>query len=281
MPKKTRSLLLLPALLLAAVALLLQVAGALDRIDNRLGDFLVAQHAGSRLPPDDIVLVAIDQKSLEDLQAEAGSWPWPRAIHAELIANLDALQPKAIVFDVLFNEADTFRADSDALLRETAARYAHLFFPALLLADGRKAPLQALPPSFGAVKTAKAHPDASAALLVPLVLAPQNWQGGLINFEKDSDGNGRHARAFVEVDGWRLPSMSAAVARFSGATLPAADRIRLHWYGQPPRQISYSDLFHDLGRERPQLAAGLKGSILVIGATAPGLHDLRRRRSPR
>jgi len=120
MPKKTRSLLLLPALLLAAVALLLQVAGALDRIDNRLGDFLVAQHAGSRLPPDDIVLVAIDQKSLEDLQAEAGSWPWPRAIHAELIANLDALQPKAIVFDVLFNEADTFRADSDALLRETS-----------------------------------------------------------------------------------------------------------------------------------------------------------------
>jgi adenylate cyclase len=269
--------LLLPGLLLLAVTLLLAVSGALDRLDNRLGDSLVAAHAGTRPVPADIVFVTIDQKSLEDetLQREAGSWPWPRGIHAELIANLEAHAPAAIAFDVLFNEADVFRPDSDQVLRETALQYGNLFFPSALLDDGRKAPLNALPPSFGATQTPRATPGAAAPLLVPLVLAPENWQGGLINFEKDTDGNGRHARLHTEVDGWRLPSLSTSVARFTGAALPDIDRIRLHWYGKPPRQISYSDLFHDLSRETPTLAADLKDRIVIIGTTAPGLHDMR------
>jgi adenylate cyclase len=275
MAGKTRRPLLVPGLAFAALALLLQFAGALDYIDNRVGDFLLKQHAQARTPPDDIVLVAIDQKSLEEMEADAGSWPWPRAVHAELIANLETFEPRAIAFDILFNEADSFRAESDALLREIAPQYGNLFFPSLLLADGRQAPLTALPASFGATRTPAARPDASASLLMPLVLPPESWQGGLINFEKDSDGNGRHARLYADVGGWQLPSLSAAVARFSGAALPAGDRVRLHWYGRPPRRISYSELFHDLGREHPKLAAGLKGRIVIVGATAPGLHDLR------
>lgn len=275
MPAARHKLLWIPALLTALLALLLQLGGVLDYLDHRLGDYLVARHAQSRLPPDDIVLVAIDQKSLEEMEAEAGSWPWPRGVHAELIANLQMHAPRAIAFDILFNEADRFRADSDALLRDTAPQYDNLFFPSLLLADGRKAPLTALPESFGAQRGAQAATDASAPLLVPLVLEPRNWQGGLINFEKDADGNGRHARVYFEVQGWQLPSMSASVARFTGSALPAQERIRLHWYGQPPRQISYSDLFHDLSREHPQLASSLRDRIVIIGATAPGLHDLR------
>ncbi|MCC2638341.1 MAG: hypothetical protein K0Q68_2060, partial [Moraxellaceae bacterium] len=274
--KRSRRLpLLLPGLALLLLALALAASGLLERIDNRLGDALLAMESRSRPAPADIVFVTIDQKSLEAMQADAGSWPWPRAVHAELIANLQAFAPRAIAFDILFNEADSFRADSDSLLRDTASQFDNLFFPSLLLADGRKAPLTALPPGFGARQTASARPDAAAPLLVPLVLAPQNWQGGLINFERDDDGTGRHARLHAAVDGWELPSMSAAVARFSGATLPPGERIRLHWYASLPRQISYSDLFHDLSREKPELAASLKGRIIIVGATAPGLHDLR------
>lgn len=267
--------LLLPLILLLTLAAILQVTGLLARVDNRLGDALLADAAKARTLPADIVLVAIDQKSLEDLNAEAGAWPWPRAIHAELIDGLSRHGVKAIVFDVLFNEADTFRPDSDALLHEIAQEHDNLFFPSLLLADGQGAPLSALPPSFGARRSMQAHIDAAAPLLVPLVLAPENWQGGLINFEKDSDQHGRHARLHHTVDGWELPSLAASVARFTGARLPAGERIRLNWYGAPPRTISYSDLFHDLGRETPALAPGLKDAIVIIGATAPGLNDFR------
>ncbi len=267
--------LLLPLTLLAAFAILLQVTGLLEHVDNRLGDALLANSAQTRTPPADIVLVAIDQKSLEDLNAEAGAWPWPRAIHAELIDGLSRHGVKAIVFDVLFNEADTFRPDSDALLHDIAQEHDNLFFPSLLLADGQGAPLSALPAEFGAVRTATARDDATAPLLVPLILALKNWQGGLINFERDRDQHGRHARLRYHVDGWELPSLANSVAAFTGATLPDKDRLRLNWYGTAPRTISYSDLFHDLGRESPVLAPGLRDAIVIIGATAPGLNDFR------
>lgn len=267
--------LLLPLLVLTAATLLLAASGLLERLDNRVGDALLAREAKGRQPPADIVLVAIDQKSLEDMNAVAGAWPWPRAVHAELIDGLAAHAPRALAFDVLFNEADAFRPDSDALLRDIARAHDHLFFPSLLLADGQGAPLSALPPAFGATRTAVARDDATAPLLVPLVLDPVNWQGGLINFEKDADQHGRHARLWHTVAGWQLPTLSASLARHSGAALPAQERIRLRWYGQAPRTISYSDLFNDLATASPQLAPTLRGSMVIVGATAPGLHDFR------
>src|SRR5690606_38536693 len=60
----------LPLLVLAVLTLVLQLAGWLDRLDDRLGDLQLQRHAAGREPPADIVLVAIDQKSLEDLRSE-------------------------------------------------------------------------------------------------------------------------------------------------------------------------------------------------------------------
>lgn len=279
MPNKKRTPLLIPLALLALLGALLQFTGALDRIDNRFGDFLLVHDAKSRAMPADIVLVAIDQKSLEDekLQAEAGSWPWPRGVHGELIDGLQPFAPRAIAFDIFFNEADRFRPDSDETLKQIALQYDNLFFPSLLLGDGKGAPLSALPASFGAHQLAGANPGATAPLMVPLVLDMKNWQGGLANFEeeKGSDRVGRFARVHKNIEGWQLPSLAASIARFSGSTLPDSRRVRLHWYGKSPRIISYSDLFHDIGREHPVLAPTLKDAIVIIGPTAPGLNDFR------
>lgn len=272
---KPRSLLLPPLLILVVFTFLLSMAGILDIADNRTGDWLLTKAAGKRVPPAEIVLINIDQKSLENMNDIAGTWPWPRAVHAELIDGLERHGVKAVVFDILFNEADTFRPDSDALLHDTAQQYPNLFFPSLLLTDGNGAALSALPSTFGAIKTASANPKASAPLLVPLVLATENWQGGLINFETDSDQHGRHARLYTSTDGWQLPSLATSVAKFYGATLPTLSRIRLHWYGNAPRSLSYSDIFQALEQDNSPLAESLRNSIVIIGATAPGLNDFR------
>lgn len=275
MPDKKQRPLLIPFAVLLALTVGLHFSGMLDRIDDRLGDAFLAQHAKNRTPPADIVLVAIDQKSLENMNEMAGAWPWPRAIHGELIDGLAQFRPKAIGFDILFNEADSFRPDSDAVLRDIAREHQNLFFPSLLLADGKGSPLHALPPSFGLRRTKHAEEYATASLLVPLVLDPANWQGGLINFEKDSDLRGRHARLYHRVMGWELPSLSASMATFAGATPPTTPRVRLNWYTTPPRTIAYADLFTDLSREKPVIAPTLNNSIVIIGATAPGLNDFR------
>ena len=274
-PKDKFPYLLSSFLLFLAIAALLSLSGALQYLDNRLGDYLLAGNANTREFPSDIVLVNIDQKSLEVMQADVGSWPWPRAVHGELIDDLEKFKPRVIAFDILFNEADSFRVDSDAVLRDTARQSNPLFFPSLLLADGRPAPFSALPKSFNIRQGAKASKEAGAPLLLPLILDTSNWQGGLINFEADADGTGRHAALRRKVDDWLLPSFAAGIAEFSGAQLPADDRIRLHWYGKPPRNISYSDLYRDISSQHPLIGPTLANSIVIVGTTAPGLHDFR------
>ncbi len=62
----------------------------------------------------DIVLVAIDSKSLDQL----GVWPWPRSLHAKLIRQLLAADPASIAFDIDFSarsDPQSDRAFSDAL----------------------------------------------------------------------------------------------------------------------------------------------------------------------
>lgn len=275
MPSAKRVLLRLPLLVLAVAALALWLGGALDQADDGLGDAMMMRHAPSRTPPDDIVLVAIDQKSLEELVEVAGAWPWPRAVHGELIDGLAVWRPKAVAFDVMFNEVDTFRPDSDQALRDIAKAQSNLFFATQRMPDGNATPMGSLPPSLGAERIAYGGDDAPPTLLLPLVLDPVNWQGGLINFEADRDGRGRHARLRTDVGGWRLPGMAASVARFTGARLPDRDRVRLHWFGAPPRTIAYSDLINDLGQAKPVIAPTLEGAIVLVGATATGLNDMR------
>lgn len=265
----------LPLLALAVLALALQLSGLLERTDNRLGDWLLQAHAASRQPPDDIVVLAIDQRSLDELNDIAGSWPWPRSVHGELLAALEPHAPAAVAFDIMFNEADSFRPDSDQVFKEIVAAQDNLFFASLNLVDGNAGPLALLPGSFGAVRGEGADPDARATLLLPHVLDEGSMRGGLINFEADADGTGRHYRLYRAVDGWRLPYLAATLARFTGATLPGRERVRLHWFGQAPLTIAYSELFKDLEQREPVLAPTLAGKIVLVAATAPGMHENR------
>lgn len=275
MPRAKHAPIRLPVVATLLVALTLQLSGLLAPVDDRLGDRQLAWHARDRVPPGDVVVIALDQKSLEDLNEIAGAWPWPRAIHGELIEGLAPWRPNGIAFDVMFNESDAFRPDSDAVLRDIALAHDNLYFPSMRLPDGNRTPLKLLPPSFGAARGPGADPEAADTLLVPGVLDPANWQGGLINFEEDHDGVGRHARLFHDVRGWRLPTLPASVARGAGASLPPEERVRLHWFGRAPRTIPYADLLDDLGRREPKIAPTLAGSTLFVGATAPSLGDLR------
>lgn len=60
----------------------------------------LGMQATKRVPSDKIAVIAIDDQSIANL----GRWPWPRAIHAEMVDVLAAAQPKIIGSTVLFLE---------------------------------------------------------------------------------------------------------------------------------------------------------------------------------
>ncbi|MEK6684735.1 MAG: adenylate/guanylate cyclase domain-containing protein [Nitrospirota bacterium] len=62
---------------------------------------------GARDPGRELVIVAIDEKSLQAL----GRWPWSRRTMAELVDRLSAGRPRAIGLDLIFSEREGPHAD--------------------------------------------------------------------------------------------------------------------------------------------------------------------------
>src|SRR6267142_2395875 len=66
------------------------------------------QARGPIPPPDDIVIVAIDEASI----ARFGRFPWQRELTAKALDAISAAQPKAIILDILYSEPSTNTDDT-------------------------------------------------------------------------------------------------------------------------------------------------------------------------
>ena len=271
-----RRALLAAAAVAATLAVLTLANDWLHALDGRAGDWLLRHHAAQRPPPADIVVVDIDQKSLDDprMLELSGNWPWPRAVHGELLATLAASRPKAVVFDLIFSEPDVFRAESDAFFSEML-RQNPAYLPLVIAGDGAGSRLADLPPQMGVRPTPQADPEASLPLIAPKALAVDVWRTGIINFLQDADGIGRRYWLYRPHRGWQTASIAARVAEDAGWPLPAVPAIRLNWYARPFTRISYADYYLESLRESPAGLPDLAGKIVIVGAGAPGLHDLR------
>jgi len=61
------------------------------------------QFRGPKKPGKDLVIAAIDEKSIDQL----GRWPWPYTVQAELINRLRSYGARVITYDVVFSSSDT------------------------------------------------------------------------------------------------------------------------------------------------------------------------------
>ena len=76
----------------------------------------LTQARGPIAPPDDIVLVTIDEASI----ARYGRFPWQRSLTARALDTISSAQPKAIGLDVLYSEPTT--AEDDTALLDSIKR---------------------------------------------------------------------------------------------------------------------------------------------------------------
>ena len=188
----------------------------------------------------DIVIVKIDEQSLRQID----NWPWPRAKQAEMLDAISRMEPKHVVFDILYTgpsgEADD-RALADAIERSgnvTLAAQTRLGEQGGKENDGL--PITAL---------AKHAPVASIAWLY-------NWQGTVWKAN-------RAARYGSQI----LPSLSSSIAGVHGP----ADKPYMIDYSfdvDSIPQISAADLLTD--KVDP---ARLRGKTVVIGTSAYQLGD--------
>jgi len=279
-------------LILAAVFSLLIVAdsGLLNLVsaaETRLFDLLISHRIATPKPDPDIVILDIDEASLAGMAAEHGRWPWPNSVFGELVDGLEKQKPRAIVFDILFSDRDTQRPESDAAFNAAIARSATSFFPMLRL-DPQNDRLSRIPTRLlPGVKPLAGGGDADAhiAMILPKVPAAiDNGRLGTNQVTPDKDGVIRRYPAWLEHAGWRIPSLPQRITEefgFPGAEQQmrlARREVLLNWRGPPftYRYVSLVELYRDLKSAKPQRPADeFAGKIIVIGATAPSLFDVK------
>jgi CHASE2 domain-containing sensor protein len=246
-------------------------------------------------PDPRVLIVDIDESSLKRMSAEFGRWPWPRDTLATTLDYLERQQPAAIVWDILFADADRVSPGGDAAFDAAAARSAHSHFPVVRLAPGTDASSaisSAVLPGLWAregASRAQATQRATVAVIPPALPALAAGRLGYNNGYVDVDGVLRRYRAFeVLADGSAMQSIPMSVLsaldpqayRKAIAQLPAvADQstelIAWRGAGQGYPHIAFADVF--AAADGGQVAPGLPdfaGKIILIGSTAASLHDI-------
>lgn len=98
---------------LLATVWLLQWSDATRKVDRLLHDNWVRSH--QRAVPDDVVIAALDSRSL----AALGRWPWPRDLQAQLLEKLQGA--RLVALDLLFVEPSSEAGGDDRLISAIAA----------------------------------------------------------------------------------------------------------------------------------------------------------------
>ena len=296
----------------AAVAVLLWASGALERWEWRSWDGRVALMARTGLATDRIRLVLLDQESLDwGLRENRLSWPWPREVYVPVLRHLKRAGAATAVFDVLYTEPSPYGVEDDRAfgeaIRENGSFAGTLFlgassgsataWPPAVPSPGLS--IEGLPEWISAERPRAL--DAPRALFpVPEVGIHATRLGNVQN-APDPDGVYRRVRLFQTFDGRAVPSLALAAYLVAhpgtslsvrpgllmvGSTPVPIDRdgyVILRFRGPSGTHRAYSvasviqtELRIVSGENGPiRDPDAFRGRHVILGASAPGLLDLR------
>lgn len=253
-----------------------------ENMRQKAFDLMVRSRLMMPEPDRDIVIVDINEASLAAMAKDFGRYPWPRQVFGEFLENIEAQNPRAVIFDIVFSDADIANPDSDAYFNDTIAGTANTFFPFIRLAEEQDK-LSAVKPSVipGTTEMIQGKADKNATMAVVLPYFPAAINSGRLGYNNiypDKDGIVREYCLYRNDYGWKVPSIALKVGDSLGYSVPAEQNVLLNWRGKPftYQYVTFSDVLLDMSskmKKRPQ--DEFTGKIVIIGSTAPSLFDLK------
>ena len=114
--KKTVAALIIIVSVFALVTLC-YVQGGFDYLEYKMYDLRVTTLAPYTRPSDDIILILLDQDSIDWARQERSwSWPWPRQAYAQIIDYVKIGGASSFAFDVIFSEPSLYDTVFDSML---------------------------------------------------------------------------------------------------------------------------------------------------------------------
>ncbi|MDR2404029.1 MAG: adenylate/guanylate cyclase domain-containing protein [Spirochaetaceae bacterium] len=202
---------------------LMDFLGFFEFLEYKTYDFRVRLLATTSRPSDDIMIILLDQDSIDWAYQERGwSWPWPRKAFADIIDYMRIGAANSIAFDVIFSEPSVYGPEDDAAFVAASKEFGRVVQTVYFSTQWGKN--IAWP---GDLQTPLLKPEDFGDLILQFSLDPENSAGepigaqfpiaelrnaagviGNITGRPDSDGIIRRTRLFALFDGKAVPSLS-------------------------------------------------------------------------
>lgn len=271
--------------------LLLKFSGGLAQSSY---DAMVRARVYAAAPDPRIVIVDIDEASLLRMSKEFGRWPWPRDTLAAVLDHIEKQQPVAVVWDVFFSDVDRLSPGGDAAFNAAVLRSQRSHFSVVRLPPKNDSlsqiTRQELPglwlPDSPKTRVGK---TSTVALITPALPAVAAGRMGYNNGYVDSDGVLRRFRyAETLLDGSTIQSLplsvSNAINSVAGHTYkqgiastfkPENELVMWRKSANSYPLVPFADVFGQAdGGTLLQPVPSFAGKVVIIGATAPSLHDV-------
>lgn len=289
MQSKKKSTVFRIAIISVAVFLLvfaIYSAGILVRAENMTYDSRMRLTADTVRPSEEIVLVLVDQQSIDWANREMGwGWPWPRRAYADIVRYFDAAGAASVAFDMLFTEPSVYGAEDDENFANASHDYGRVvqtvfFDEAQGTYNGWK---NSAPLPFDIGDGVAGN---SPALFPIDAIAGGAAALGNIDSVTDSDGTIRSAKNYFEYGSYKVPSLGIASLAISDSEthelIAASNKPRLlrfqsdlqRYAPYGASQILQSYYAIQKGEEPLIDVAQFENMYVFFGLYAPGLFDI-------
>lgn len=306
---KNKFFLFLVSITLTVIVFFISQSIFFKETELKLLDYRFRLNSRPEAADSNIVLVIIDDSSLDYFSLNGISWPWPRSFYAHLLDYF--ADAKAVIFDMQFYEADidreeTYAVETDNFLAAAINKNSNVFLGCQLLPDSCFYDEKVKDFAFS-VQMYDPYPFAkiyqSIRAPIPVLLAATR-SIGMLNSQPDSDGVIRHAKLLYKLNDHLLPQMTLSVWKeifypdqeivikndkliFPKHEIPfdKEGNILINWYGKKKDKVPFKSYpFKAVINSASAQKQGLKPLVqpeifkdkfIIIGTTAAGLFDLK------
>jgi CHASE2 domain-containing sensor protein len=254
-------------------------------------DAMVRARFYAAAPDPRIVIVDVDEASLARMGKDFGRWPWPRDTLATVLDHVEKQQPAAVVWDLVFSDADRINPGGDVAFNEAVKRSTHSHFSVVRLPkenDSASQIVQTVLPGLW-LGSQTPGPVSTVAMIAPVLPAVAAGRLGYNNGYVDDDGVLRRYR-YMEMlpDGSAIQSLPLSVALTINSTtsdrapmgesgLFGSSNTLIAWrqHADAYPHIPFADVFAQAEGGKPLMGVpSFTGKVVIMGATAPSLHDI-------
>lgn len=241
---------------------------------------------GNLQPPDDLVIVAIDDQSLQ----RVGQWPWPRSVIADALDKLTQAQARSVGLDIIYAEPSS--AEQDHRLIESIARNGRVVLPAQLYESSSKEtaanptiawlrPLPELANAARAIGHAHVSPDVDGMARSIQLTKADDQANKLWAFSLEVLRVAEQIRAtdlmeqpgLLRFGAYRIPVNDEAVGSANpGISIVRQNEMLINYAG-PAGSFRYYSIADLIAGKIP--ASAFAGKIVLVGAVAESMGDSR------